>query len=192
MRITSGGNVGIGNWSSNVPQDLLHVNGAIQVGFVNSLNSAMRLFWNGASSYGAIQTSSSSALALNPSGNNVLIGTTTDNGEKLQVNGITRTSEAFRQDTGSVSMGSNVATTIYSLGGIRGLYILYVSLPAGDAAASNYSSYAIISWDTGRGRILQQTDGSNLFITLSGDNNVQARQTSGNTQNVVYRLIKIG
>jgi hypothetical protein len=85
MRITSGGDVGIGNWSTNVPQDRLHVNGAIQVGFVNSLNSALRIFWNGASSYGAIQTSSSSALALNPSGNNVLIGTTSDTGQKLQV-----------------------------------------------------------------------------------------------------------
>jgi len=87
MRITPSGDVGIGNWSTNVPQDRLHVNGAIQVGFVNSLNSALRIFWNGASSYGAIQTSSSSALALNPGGNNVLIGTTTDNGQRLQVNG---------------------------------------------------------------------------------------------------------
>ena len=86
MTILPNGNVGIGNWSSNIPQDLLHVNGAIQVGFVNSLNSAMRLFWNGASSYGAIQTSSSSALALNPAGNNVLIGGTTESGiGKLQV-----------------------------------------------------------------------------------------------------------
>jgi hypothetical protein len=87
MRILADGKVGIGNWTIETPQDLLHVNGAIQVGFVNSLNSAMRLFWNGASSYGAIQTSSSSALALNPSGNNVLIGTTTDDGTKLQVKG---------------------------------------------------------------------------------------------------------
>jgi hypothetical protein len=80
MSLNRDGNVGIGDWSSNVAQDKLHVNGAIQVGFVNSLNSAMRLFWNGASSYGAIQTSSSSSLALNPAGNNVLIGTTTDVG----------------------------------------------------------------------------------------------------------------
>jgi hypothetical protein len=131
------------------------------------------------------------AMRLTSSGN-LLINSTSDNGEKLQVTGITRTTEAFRQDTGSVSIATNTATTIYSLGGIRGLYIIYVTLPAGDASPSNYSSYAIIAWDTGRGRILQQTDGSNLFITLSGDNNVQARQTSGNTNSVAYRLIKIG
>jgi hypothetical protein len=87
MRITGGGDVGIGNWSTNTPQDRLHVNGAIQVGFVDALNNALRIFWNGASSYGAIQTSSSSNLALNPSGNNVLIGTVTDNGNRLRVNG---------------------------------------------------------------------------------------------------------
>jgi hypothetical protein len=89
MRIASGGDVGIGNWSTNVPQDRLHVNGAIQVGFVDALNQALRIFWNGSSSYGAIQTYSSSALALNPLGNNVLIGTTTDTGgaRRLQVAG---------------------------------------------------------------------------------------------------------
>ena len=87
LRINGDGYVGIGNWSINVPQDTLHVNGSIQVGFVNSLNNAMRLFWNGASSYGAIQTSSSSSLALNPSGNNVIVGTTSDNGNRFQVNG---------------------------------------------------------------------------------------------------------
>jgi hypothetical protein len=70
------GNVGIGSWSTNLPQDRLHVNGAVQVGFVDSLNQALRIFWNGASSYGAIQTSSSSNLVLNPLGNNVGIGMT--------------------------------------------------------------------------------------------------------------------
>jgi len=124
------------------------------------------------------------------SGGNVLIGSTSDGGEKLQVIGITRTTEGYRQDTGTVSINHNAATTIYSISGVRGLYIIYVSLPAGDAAAVNYSAYAIVSFDSSAARILQQTDGSNLFITLSG-NNIQARQTSGNPQNVVYRLIKI-
>ena len=89
MLISKDGNVGI---NINTPQDRLHVNGAIQVGFVDVLNSALRIFWNGASSYGAIQTSSSSNLALNPFGNNVLIGTTTDIGFKLFVSGNTYSS----------------------------------------------------------------------------------------------------
>jgi hypothetical protein len=60
--------------------------GEFEVGYVNSSNDAMIFKWNGASSYGSIQTFSSSALALNPAGNTVLVGTTTDTGVgKLQV-----------------------------------------------------------------------------------------------------------
>ena len=84
MRITKSGNVGIGTSS---PLSKLHVNGTMQVGYVDASNTAMEFYWNGASSYGRIQTYSSSALALNPLGNNVLIGTTSDNGNRFQVFG---------------------------------------------------------------------------------------------------------
>lgn len=53
---------------------LVKSNGDVQIGYVNTLNDAMVLRWNGASSYGSIQTFSSSNLVLNPSGNNVGIG----------------------------------------------------------------------------------------------------------------------
>ena len=189
----NGGNVGI---STSSPSQKLEVAGIIRGEAVNvygSTDPASTSPYLFSPTLGALGFGGNGSEKMRiTSGGNVLVGTTSDNGEKFQVNGITRTSEAFRQDTGSVSMASNTATTIYSLGGIRGLYIIYVSLPAGDASPVNYSAYAIISWDTGNGRILQQTDGSNLFITLSGSNNVQARQTSGAPQNVVYRLIKIG
>jgi hypothetical protein len=68
----STGNVGI---NITAPKNQLHVNGQLQVGFVDASNDAMVFSWNGASTYGAIQTFSSSALALNPLGNNVGIGT---------------------------------------------------------------------------------------------------------------------
>jgi hypothetical protein len=123
-------------------------------------------------------------------GGNFLIGTTTDAGQKLQVNGTTR-SEQVQNADGTVNMASNVATTIYTPSGARGLFIIYVSLPNGDGSPNNYSAYAIVSWDTLSARILQQTDASNLFITLNG-NNIQARQTSGNANDVTYRSLKIG
>ena len=82
--ITSAGNIGV---NLTTPLSKFHVNGTLQVGFVDVLNNAMTLSWNGASSYGSIQTASSSSLALNPSGNNVLVGTTLDNGKKLRVVG---------------------------------------------------------------------------------------------------------
>jgi hypothetical protein len=217
MRITSGGNVGIG--TSN-PGFTLHVlsTGASMglfsttsatggfVGFRYNTSTTFGYIGNGnqlvtGGSVGDIALTVESGnilFATNAgaermrivSGGNVLIGSTSDGGEKLQVIGITRTTEGYRQDTGTVSINHNATTTIYSISGVRGLYIIYVSLPAGDAAAVNYSAYAIVSFDSSAARILQQTDGSNLFITLSG-NNIQARQTSGNPQNVVYRLIKI-
>jgi hypothetical protein len=122
---------------------------------------------------------------------NLLIGTgTTDAGYKLDVNGKVRTNTGYAQNNGGVSMGSNVATTIFTLSGDRGLYIVYVSLSAGDGSPANYSASAMIAFDTSASRIMQQTDGSNLFITISG-NNIQARQTSGNTNTVSYSLIKI-
>ena len=63
-------------------------NGDFEVGFVNSANDAMLFSWAGASSYGSIQTYSSSNLALNPAGNQVLINTTTGgNGSLIIANG---------------------------------------------------------------------------------------------------------
>jgi hypothetical protein len=72
MTILNNGNIGVATTS---PLSKFHVNGTMQIGYVDSLNNAMEFYWNGASSYGRIQTYSSSSLALNPLGNNVGIGT---------------------------------------------------------------------------------------------------------------------
>jgi hypothetical protein len=95
----------------------------------------------------------------------------------------------FKNDDGTLNIANNVATTIYTPSGARGLYLLYLSLPAGDSAPANYSAYAIFSWDTASAIILQQTDAANLFITLNG-NNIQARQVSGAANDVTWRVIK--
>jgi hypothetical protein len=162
MRITSGGDVGIGNWSTNVPQDRLHVNGAIQVGFVNSLNSALRIFWNGASSYGAIQTSSSSTLALNPSGNNVLIGTTTDNGNKFQVdgnayiNGDTFTNGRFGLPFGSVRTYSAVGNVVINVGNLETL------------TGNNWRQISLMIFCTGIGDGLEFGYQNVVFVRIRG------------------------
>jgi hypothetical protein len=75
MRLTGDGNLGIGT-STPFSGTKLTANGTIQVGYVDASNAALQLSWNGASSYGKIQTFSSSSLALNPDGNNVGVGTT--------------------------------------------------------------------------------------------------------------------
>ena len=64
--------VGVG---TSTPKNTAHINGSLQIGYVDALNDAMVLSWGGSGTAGTIQTFSSSALALNPAGNNVGIGT---------------------------------------------------------------------------------------------------------------------
>jgi hypothetical protein len=165
---------------------------------VVSADSAPTYSWKGDSNTGMF-TPSADTIGFSTGGaermriassSNILIGTQTDTGEKLSVSGITYSSDGFRNAVGSVTLANNTQTTIYTSTGARGLYTVYVSLPAGDGAIANYSAYAIIAWDTGASRIMQQTDGLNLYITLSG-NNIQARQTSGATQSITYRIFKM-
>jgi hypothetical protein len=59
--------------------------GELEVGYVDASNDAMILKWNGASSYGSIQTYSSSHLVLQPAGNNVGIGSSINPVYKLEV-----------------------------------------------------------------------------------------------------------
>ena len=78
--------VGVG---LTAPKNPLHVNTSLQVGFVDASNDAMVFTWGGASTNGTIQTFSSSALALNPAGNNVGIGTATPKGKLDLIHGDT-------------------------------------------------------------------------------------------------------
>jgi hypothetical protein len=194
------GNVGIGTASPNVNglSTALTINGTSTSGLeinANSVNqgyliaSTSAMVLNARTNIPLLFYTNDTERMRITSGGNVLIGTTTDNGARLQVNGITN-SAGYRQDTGSLSILNNTTTTFYTNSGIRGLYLVYVSLPAGDGDPANYSAYAIISFDTSTSRILQQTNGGTLFISLGG-NSIQARQLSGVTQTIEYRLIKI-
>jgi hypothetical protein len=131
----------------------------------------------------------SKAILLNPIGGNVLIGTTTDSGFKLQVNGSARLPLISTENNLRIA-DTNVAYTLFTISAY-GLYIVYVDLPAGSGTPSEYSAYAIISHDGTTARILQQTDASRMFITLSG-NNVQGRQTSGGQYNIRHVYQRIG
>jgi len=75
MTLDASGNLALGT-TSVFSGTKFTANGTVQVGYVDASNAALQLSWNGASSYGKIQTFSSSNLAINPDGNNVGIGTT--------------------------------------------------------------------------------------------------------------------
>jgi Chaperone of endosialidase len=102
MRITNTGNVGIG--TTGTPQDKLEVVGA---GFFNNgSNAGARI--GGAATYGFLTAytynfGASAPLVLQTNGANVLIGTTTDAGYKLDVNGTGRFSA-------NVTIGSSSST----------------------------------------------------------------------------------
>jgi hypothetical protein len=99
MRITSGGNVGIG---TNNPSSLLTVNGTstssetAQIRIIKSgaNEQTLHIGYNTTSDYAYLNAYKAGIgykpISLNPDGGNTLIGTTTDSGQKLQVDGAGR------------------------------------------------------------------------------------------------------
>lgn len=85
-----------------------------------------------------------------------------------------------------VSCADTVTTTVLTLPSTgNNMFHVYAYLPGtGNAAA--YGAYAVIYQDVASSRIMSQTNGSLLTITLSGQN-VQVTQSSGATQ-AVYAM----
>ena len=130
---------------------------------------------------------SNRSLLLQPRGGNVIIGTYTNAGYKLDVNGSARVSNIVSNE-GSLSAATNTATTAFAVSG-AGLYQVFAYLPAGGGDATNYSASANVLCAGSTARIVA-SNGGLTFITLSGLN-VQVQQDSGNTNTIVWRYLKI-
>jgi len=89
----------------------------------------------------------------------------------------------------TVSATNGSATTLFSVSSATGMYMLMAYI-AGTGNASAYVANAIISVESGSARIMQQTSGSLLSISLS-TTNVQATQTTGSTQTISYSYLKM-
>jgi hypothetical protein len=178
----SGGNVGIGTSS---PGDALEVNGNVYATAFHAVGSIARYMSGGGtfisglsgSSYGSIQSYSNTsgtgrALAINPNGGNVLIGTTTDAGYKLDVNGTGRFSGDLETTVDLVLSRTSVAPAIVTT---NGSLRLYKSSGAGAQYSLSYDNNTITfngSVTTGApsGGTAQPWKLGSAGVTLGGSN----------------------
>ncbi len=131
-------------------------------------------------------------IAINPSGGNVLIGTTTDGGQKLQVNGDGKFSGSVYaeksgagftgQSTGLVTQVTTVNSTTYNVttGSAK---VFVVQLASGDAAlcyASYKSSTITILGSDGTIVNSSSPDTGQLGIYKSANNHVISFKTGSN------------
>ena len=118
---------------------------------------------------------------------NVLIGTTSNNGYKLRVNGGTQAS-SFITDSGTtlISTFSNGYTTFYTVSNYQNaIYLVTLQLNG----YSNYTAYATICQNDS-GLIIMNQVNNVAYIQVSGLN-IQGSQNSGTAQNMVWKIIKI-
>jgi hypothetical protein len=176
LSITSSGNVGIGTSS---PTNKLVVNNGASTNYLQIIGQSRNMYL-GQDSTGAIIYSDGAVpmyFLTNAvermrilSGGNVLIGTTSDNGNKLQVSGSISASvvnSTFKSYTGTITLASNQTGTIFTMG-TMGLYTVQAVYPG---AAINFSASAIFYAHSPYGgyvKCLDLYDGANIYLSNSG------------------------
>jgi hypothetical protein len=125
---------------------------------------------------------------------NMLVGTTTDSGYKLDISGTTRVNGSLLTNTirtteGSTTANSGAYATLFTISGGKAVFQIFVQVPAGAGDAANYTVYAVVLYDGSAARIIANNGGVTDII-LSGLN-VQARQQSGNPQTIEWKYLRI-
>ena len=136
------------------------------------------------------------AGTLNISASNVLIGTTTDNGNRVNVNGniwgnaLTRSDRFVSNSSFTANILFNTFTTFYTMTSTYGgIYLVILCLDGQNTA--DWAASAIIYTNGSNSTILTQQNGSLVQITTSGLD-IQGKQT-GTSPNLdmAFRVLKI-
>jgi hypothetical protein len=170
MRITTAGFIGI---NTTTPFDRFSVGGNILVDAGNNegfkLNGGLFIYRLSGNDLGIFTNSAERARFTN--GGNLLIGTTTDAGQKLQVNGVTQ-SNSYKSISGTVSIASGATATAYTIPSVTnfdGLYLVQVEVTSGSAI---YMASGIITALAGNGQMFLTNlyTGANVVLSVSGMN----------------------
>ena len=105
------------------------------------------------------------SLVLQSIGGNVLIGTTTNSGYKLQVNGTAYASNFFSA-TGTQVIQINTWTTFYTLAADQGMYT--VSIGLGENVFETWYAYGTIFTAISRAIFLSSSNGTLVSMRVSG------------------------
>jgi len=206
MRITSDGNLLVGATSQNGTSSKQYMRqsgdgsfkglnivsaatgqfvGSMSINASGNLNFAQS-YLDGAGSFQGItfDTSGSERMRIT-SGGNVLIGTTTDVGAKLAVNGvISSLGNAFLSNSGNLTM-TGTYQTIFTAG-TDSAYFLTVQTNSSDGTYAIFALYNENSTERATSTIL----GNNIQVQFSG-NDVQIRSGNGVSYTVTYGTIRI-
>jgi hypothetical protein len=128
------------------------------------------------------------------SGGNVLIGTATDTGAKLQVAGGTQTQKANTLN-GTLTVANNTATLMQvcaTEGGTGSMYLIIAAIGGAGSDRIAMGILVTIAQGGSTARWAYQNDGGNMFLTDPGQNGyVYVRQTTGSTQTINYSVLRI-
>jgi hypothetical protein len=216
IRITSAGNVGIGTTAPTALLDIQAAGsavGSIRLSSAVNTNGAAYFVENagGGSYFGrnsstggaftgaaystvvygggaypmSFYTNDAERMRITSTGN-ALIGTTSDNGAKLQVNG-TANATQFISTTGSVVAPLSTPTTFFTATS-NGIYLAHVYL--GGSITQTWSATIFFVFQSTNIMIINQTNGVNVSTSVSGTD-VRVTQIGGASFTMGFDIIKI-
>jgi hypothetical protein len=198
MRITSGGNVGIGVTPATFDTigPVLQMGRAVFYGYSNEAAIGANFRYEGGDKY--INSdfaclyqmkNGTHVFSTAPSGTAGAAMTLTGRLTITSAGNIVINTGSVRSVEGSVTGNSGAYVTIFTVSGSPTVYQIFARVPAGAGDANNYTVYATVLFDGSAARIIANNAGVTDII-LSGLN-VQVRQQSGNPQTIDWKYLKI-